>query len=132
VASTIPLYILDVLNHPKFRTDKRHTIQEIVNFVVDEIETDGAEMLATTYCEGEIALSVTGRDIKCAGHKLSMAGRPYDHGQYIGAIPRGIRRKQVLDHYAVDDFGERYQTEDQVMHKESLGDLSAYSWMVYT
>ncbi len=51
--STIPLYILDALNHPKSRADKRHTIKKMelseeifperVNFVVDEIETDGAE-----------------------------------------------------------------------------------------
>ncbi len=64
---------------------------------MDEIETDGAEMLAEKYCESEIAFAVTGRDIKCAGHKLSMVGRPYDHGQYIGAIPKGILREQALD-----------------------------------
>ncbi len=44
--SKIPLYILDALNHPKSRADKRHTIEEMelseeifqdgVNFVVDE------------------------------------------------------------------------------------------------
>jgi hypothetical protein len=49
--STIPLYILDALNHPKSRADKRHTIEEMelsekwsrleivqdgVNFVVDD------------------------------------------------------------------------------------------------
>jgi hypothetical protein len=47
--------------------------------------TDGAELLATKYCESEIAFAVMGRDIKCAGHKFCMIGRPYEHGQYIGA-----------------------------------------------
>ncbi len=57
---TTPLYILDALNHPNSRTDKLHTIEEMelseetfrdrINFVVDEIETDGAELLGTKYC----------------------------------------------------------------------------------
>jgi hypothetical protein len=78
--SKIPLYILDALNHLKSRADKRYTIEEMelseeifqdgVNFVVDEIETDGAELLGTKYCGSEIAFAVTGRDIKCAGHKF--------------------------------------------------------------
>ncbi len=131
--STIPLYILDALNHPKSRTDKRHTLEEMelseetfrdrVDFVVDEIETDGAELLGTKYCESEIAFAVTRRDIKCAGHKFSMIGRPYEHRQYIGAIPRGILREQVLDHYAIDGYGERYQTKGRVTYEESLKEL---------
>ncbi len=72
--ANLSFYILDALNHPKYRADKRHTIEELelseeifrdgVNFVVDEIETDGAELLGTKYCECEIAFAVTGRDIK--------------------------------------------------------------------
>jgi hypothetical protein len=56
--STIPSYILDVLNHPKSRTDKRHTIEEMelseetfrdgIDFVVDENETDGASVPPAT------------------------------------------------------------------------------------
>ncbi len=79
---------------------------------MDEIETDEAELLGTKYCEIEIVFAVTGRDIKCAGHKFSMIGRQYEHGQYIGAIPRGILREQVLDHYAMDGNGECYQTKN--------------------
>ncbi len=98
--ANLSFYILDALNHPKYRADKRHTIEEMelseeifrdrVNFVVDEIETDGAKLLGTKYCKCEIAFAVTGRDIKCAGHNFCMIGRPYEHGKYIGAIPRGI------------------------------------------
>jgi hypothetical protein len=43
---------------------------------VDEIEKEGAEMLATKYRQSQIAL--TGRNIKCASHKLASIGRPYD------------------------------------------------------
>ncbi len=65
--STIPLYILDALNHPKSRADKRHAIEEMELseeifktelFLVDEIETDRAELLATKYCESEIDFAV--------------------------------------------------------------------------
>ena len=59
--STIPLYILDALAHnTKSRADKQHTIHEMEltegifragdNYVVDEIEKDGAEMLVTKWC----------------------------------------------------------------------------------
>ena len=89
--STIPSNILDALaHHPKSRADKRHTIGETElteetfrvgdknsdNCVVDEIEKEGAEMLVTKYGQSEIAL--TGRNIKCASHKLASIGRPYD------------------------------------------------------
>ncbi len=86
---------------------------------MDEIEKDGAEMLVTKYIESEIAFAVTGRDIKSAGHKFAMVERPYDHGTYIGAIPRGFFREQVLDHCAIDGYGEHYQTKDQVMYERS-------------
>ena len=76
---------MDALNHPQHRADERHKIDEMElteeifrtgdNYIVDEIETDGPEMLITKYGESEIAFGVTGRDIKCAGHKLSMIGR---------------------------------------------------------
>ena len=44
------------------------------DYVVDSIETDGAEMLFTKTCESEIALGVSGRDINCAGHRWAMMG----------------------------------------------------------
>ena len=44
------------------------------NFVVDGIEKEGAEMLATKFGQSEIVLSVTGRDIKCAGNNFQRAG----------------------------------------------------------
>ena len=67
--STIPLYILDALAHnPKSRADMRHTIHEMEltegifragdNYVVDEIEKDGAEMLVTKNGQTEIAFAV--------------------------------------------------------------------------
>jgi hypothetical protein len=93
--STIPSNILDALaHHPKSRADKRHTIDEMElneetfqagdSYVVDEIEKDGDEMLVTKYGQTKIAL--TGRNIKCARHKLAMIGRPY-FWAYIEAIP---------------------------------------------
>jgi hypothetical protein len=39
---------------------------------------DRADMLVTTYGESEI-IAVTGRDIRCAGDKSAMIGRPYEH-----------------------------------------------------
>ena len=53
------------------------------NYVVDENYEDGAEMLSTKTGESEIAFHVIGRDIKCAGCKFVMIGRPYTHVQYI-------------------------------------------------
>ena len=52
------------------------------NYVVDEIEKDGAEMLVTKYGQSEIAFGVIGRDIKCAGHKLAMIGRPFMRNRF--------------------------------------------------
>jgi hypothetical protein len=114
--SSIPLYILDALHNSKALTNKENEItwMELIEenfragdtYVVDEIEKEGAEMLTTKFGETEIAFAVTGRDIKCAGHKLSMIGPPLHHGQYIGWIPRGLFREQVLDHYSVDGYGE--------------------------
>jgi hypothetical protein len=76
-------------HHPKSRADKRHTIEEMElngdsfresdNFVVNGIKKDGADMLVTTYGESEITFAVTGRDIRCAGNKFAMIGRPYEH-----------------------------------------------------
>jgi hypothetical protein len=76
--SSIPLYILDALHNTKALANTRHEItwMELIEenfrqgdtYVVDEIETEGAEMLITKYGETEIAFAVTGRDIKCAGH----------------------------------------------------------------
>jgi hypothetical protein len=43
-----------------------------------------------------------------------MIGRSYENGKYIGAIPRGILREQVLVHYAIDGYGERYQASKSV------------------
>ena len=88
-------------------------------------------MLVTKYGQSEIAFGVTGRDIKCAGHKLAMIGRPYDHGQYIGWIPRGLFEEQVLNNYAMDGYGERYQTKARVRYQQPLEELTTCSWMVY-
>ncbi len=126
-SSTIPMYILDALAHnPESRADKRHKIHKTGltegvfragdNYIVDEIEKDGAEMQVTKYEQSEIAFRVTRRDIKCAGHKLAMIGRPYDHAQYIGWISRGLIEEQVLNSYAIDCYGERYQTKARVRY----------------
>ena len=88
-------------------------------------------MLVTKYGQSEIAFGVTGRDIRCAGHKLAMIGRPYDHGQYIGWIPRGLFEEQVLNNYAMDGYGERYQTKARVRYQQPLEELTTCSWMVY-
>ncbi len=141
--STIPLYILDALAHPtKSRANQGPTIDEMElteetfrpgdNIVGDEIETDGPEMLITKYGESEIAFGVTGRDIKCAGHKLSMIGWPYDHGQYIGWIPKGLLEEQILNRKVFDGYGEQYQTRTRVLFREPLEKPAACSWMVYT
>ena len=99
---------------------------------MDEIETEGAEMQTTKYGKIEIVFSVTGRDIKCADHKLSMIGPPRHHGQYISWTPRGLFREQVLDYYSVDGYGERYQTKERVRFQEPLKYIFACSWMVYS
>lgn len=140
--ASIPLYILDALHNSKALANTRNEItwMELIEenfrqgdtYVVDEIETEGAEMLTTKYGETEIAFAVTGRDIKCAGRKLSMIGPPRNHGQYISYIPRGLFKEQVLEHYSVDTYGERYQTKDRVRFQEPLKDISACSWMVYS
>ena len=62
------------------------------NYVVDSIETDGAEMFLTkTYEPG-----VSGRDIKCAGHRWAMIGPSRRHAQYFGEIPRGLLKRRYL------------------------------------
>jgi hypothetical protein len=43
-------------------------------------------MLVTIYGESEITFAVTGRDIRCAGHKLAMIGRPYGHATAAAII----------------------------------------------
>ena len=53
------------------------------NYVVDSIETDGAEMFLTKTCESEFAFAVPVRDIKCAGHRWAMIGPSRRHAQYF-------------------------------------------------
>ena len=103
----IPLYILDAMDSPRYtvraKLERRPTNDEMTlsegvfrtgdNYVIDEIYEDGAEMLATKSGESEIAFHTIGRDIKCAGCKFVMIGRPYTHRQYIGAIPRGDQKR---------------------------------------
>jgi len=95
--SVILLYILDALDSPRYtaraKLERRPTNHEMTlsegvfrkgdNYVVDENYEDGAEMLSTKTGESEIAFHVIGRDIKCAGCKFVMIGRPYTHVQYI-------------------------------------------------
>jgi hypothetical protein len=54
----------------------------------DLVETAGAEVLTIKYGQTEIAFAVSGRVIECSGHKFAVIGQPYDHGQYIGSIPK--------------------------------------------
>ena len=56
------------------------------SYVVDEIETKGAEMLTTKYGQTEMAFAMTGRDIKCAGRRFAMIGPPHHHEQYISSV----------------------------------------------
>jgi len=140
--TSIPMYILEGLHNTKAlaNTNNENAWMELTeenfragdNYVVDEIETEGAEMLTTKYGQTEIAFAVTGRDVKCAGHRFAMIGPPREHGQYIGSIPRGLFAEQILDNYAVDGHGEKYQTKERVMFGEPLKNMSACSWMVYT
>ena len=78
--ASIPLYILDALHNSKALANTRNEItwMELIEenfrqgdtYVVDEIETEGAEMLTTKYGETEIAFAVTGRDIKSWSTRL--------------------------------------------------------------
>ena len=72
--TSIPMYILEGLFHTKVLADtnSENAWMELTeenfrtgdNYVVDEIETEGAEMLTTKYGQTEIAFAVTGRDMK--------------------------------------------------------------------
>jgi hypothetical protein len=140
--SRIPMYILNEMNRdpPKSRADNKIEEMELTeevfragdNFVVDEIEKDGAEMLVTKFGQSEIFFGVTGRDIKCAGNKFAMIGRPYDHAQYIGWLPQGLFKEQVLDHFAFDGYGKQYKTKERVLYRETLKEITDCSCMVYS
>jgi hypothetical protein len=101
--SRVPKHILNEMccDPPKSRADNKIEEMELTdevfragdNIVVDEINQEGAasEMLITKFGHSELVFGVTGRDIKCAGHKFAMIGLPYEHAQYIGWIPLRVR-----------------------------------------
>ena len=128
----------------QYLADKRHNMEtdpwmELVKenfrpedgFVIDSIETSGPELLSTKECQSEFCFSVTGRNVIGAAYKWAMLGPPKDHGQYLGYIPTGLFKEEVLDHRAVDVDGERYQTKDRVLYRLPLKECVACSWIVY-